>query len=116
MATWGLDNAGDILMTNYPIITGQFEIVQDLETSIREQLNDCFFNLEAGIDWSNMPNNQAEINILLAQINAIASQINGVTGIISLTANFDAFTRILTVAIVYKTIYSDDRVSQFLFD
>ena len=118
MATWGLDKNGDFAITNNSVIllTDNEEIVQNVETRVKEQIFDCFVNLNAGIDWLNLPRNKSEIEALTNNVRKIVSATNGVTGILDISANLDNASRNLKIVVRYKTKFTDENVSQFLFD
>lgn len=118
MATWALDSNGDWTINDniFTALNGNYEIIQNVETRIKEQVNDCFFNLKAGIDWINMPRGQEQINELVVQIKNIIASTDGVTSVIEIIFNFDSVNRKLNVQAIYKTIYTDLNTSQLLFD
>lgn len=118
MATWALDTNGDWIINNNisTFLTGNLEIIQNVETRIKEQIGDCFFNLQAGIDWINMPRGTEQINNLIIAIKNVIAGTNGVTSVIEINYNFNNISRALEVTANYKTIYSDLEVSQLVFD
>ena len=116
MATWGLDTNGDWTINNniFTVLTGNYEIVQNVETRIKEQIQDCFFNLEAGINWLNMPKGNSQIQDLISTVQNVIGSTNGVTAVIDISYILDG--RNLNITANYKTLFTDFNTSQFLFD
>ena len=116
MAIWGLDANGDWTINNniFNVLTGNYEIVQNVETRVKEQIQNCFFNREAGIDWINLPKTQAEIQSLISTIQNRIASTNGVTAVINIDYTLNG--RNLNVVANYKTDFTDFTTSQFLFD
>ena len=116
MATWALDGSGDWTINNniFGILTGNYEIIQNVETRVKEQIQDCFFNLNAGINWLNLPKTQSDINDLISTIQNKIAATNGVTAVIDIS--YTLKDRNLKIIANYKTPYSDINISQFLFD
>ena len=116
MSVFGLDSNGDLAFTknNFKILTGKEEIIQNVETRVREQTFDCFTNLSAGIDWLNPPKTQEEINILEVRIRNVVAQTNGVQAVTNITSRVDSKTRRLYFEVSYITKFSNENVSQLL--
>lgn len=80
----------------------------NIATRIRSFLNDCWFDLEAGIDWWNLmgsKNPAAQPNTILA-CRAEIAQSYGVAKIDSVTASTDVRTRKLSVQFSITTIFN----------
>lgn len=118
MSVWGLDEKGDFAVTNnaFVILNDNRAIVQNVETRIKEQTFDCFVNLNAGINWVNLPKNQTEMNILQVAIKNITAGTNGVTDVTEIKLEYINASRTLKVLIKYKTKFTDENISQILFN
>lgn len=89
-------------------------IAQNIDTRLNSYLGNCFFDLNAGIDWFNLLGAKNETALQLA----IASQIlqtEEVTGMNQLTVDLDRTTRVLTVEYEVQTVYSTV-YNTFIFD
>ena len=117
MSSWGIGLNGDLLFNKQtPVIfKNTLETKQNVETRIKEQIFDCFFNQNAGIDWFNLPKTTAEIKILISQIKNIISSTANVLSVTDENYNYDSGGALLSITKTYKTIYADENVSQFLF-
>ena len=76
----------------------------NIRTRIYSWLNDCFFDMQAGIDWWNRLGSKNQKGLLDADLRRITLQSDGVTGLVS-------FDSVLTVRsysanISVNTIYS----------
>ena len=118
MSSWALGEDGDLLFNKQaPVIfTSALETKQNIETRVKEQVFDCFFNQNAGIDWINLPKTITEIKILVSQIKNIISSTANVLAVIDEDYTYNNVDSILSVTVTYKTIFSDENVSQFLFN
>jgi hypothetical protein len=73
----------------------------NLKTRLLEWKNDCFFNIDAGIDWPNLSKSQS---ILEVNIKTIIAETDGVVSIDSFTTSVT--DRTLIVNFTVTTIYS----------
>jgi hypothetical protein len=93
-------------LSNY--VFDQQAIILDVETALREWVNDCFFNMTAGIDWKNLQpvylSSQLESNLRNLILNR-----DGVTGIVNL--NFTIQNRNFNVEYEIETIFSQSYIS-----
>lgn len=83
-------------------------IEENIQTSLMSFLNDCFWQLNFGIDWWNLlgaKNPAAQANILL-QVRQMIANCFGVTKINSVNATFDSRSRELSIQYNVSTIYS----------
>lgn len=117
MSSLALDENGDIVVSkNGPsLISGNLEVVQNVKTRILEQKFDCFFNINAGIDWFNLPKSNAGIKDFVQEIKLIIANTKNVSSINNIDYQFDNITGSLTVSVNFKTIFQDENLSQFLF-
>jgi len=59
----------------------------NIKTRILSWLNDCFFDMEAGIDWKTRLGNYEQQDLLELDLRRIILQSYGVTGILSFDTN-----------------------------
>lgn len=77
----------------------------DIATALKVFLGECFFALDAGVDWWNLIGGKDEQGIIL-QCRTVISQREGVVRINSVVANLDRATRKMSVMYNVDTIYS----------
>ena len=65
----------------------------DIKTRILSWINDCFFDLTAGIDWFSRMGSKNQTNLLELDIRNILTQTDGVTGITNFDVNFNFSNR-----------------------
>ncbi len=80
-------------------------IVQSINTRLSSFLGDCFFNLNAGIDWFNLLGSKNQVALNLS-ISATILNTQNVTGIRQLSVNLSHLTRDLTVTYQVQTTFS----------
>lgn len=68
--------------------SGISAIAQSIQTRLSSFLGDCFFNLNAGIDWFNLLGSKNQTAIQLA-LSAVILNTENVTGILELSVNLD---------------------------
>lgn len=81
-------------------------ICQDIETALYEFKNDCFFNLEAGIDWKARLGYYGQKEYLDEEIQQIISNRIGVINLINFDSNIIDRVYICTIEVL--TVYSDE--------
>lgn len=81
-------------------------VCQDIETALYEFKNDCFFDLEAGIDWKARLGYYGQKEYLDEEIQQIISNRIGVINIISFDSNIIDRVYICTIEVL--TVYSDE--------
>lgn len=85
--------------------TDERAIELNIQTRIRSWKNDCFFDLDAGIDWyTRLDKNQKDK--LINDLKILIIQTYGVMKITSLTVTQDAKTRGAVLSYSVDTIYS----------
>ena len=84
-------------------------VEQDIETALQEFKNDCFFDLEAGIDWKARLGYHNQKEYLDEDIQNTILARNGVINIIDFNSNI--IDRIYNCQIKVLTIYSDEELS-----
>ena len=104
-----LDENGDWTFgkgkNNY--LTKNDAISLNVKTRILSWLRDCFFNMNAGIDWLNrLSKNQNEL--LESDLVELIAKTDNVTGITSISTSFDALERIFNINFSINTVYTQD--------
>jgi hypothetical protein len=81
----------------------------NIKTRILSWLNDCFFDMTAGVDWYNRIGNKSQDNLLELDLRRIILQSEGVTGIVDFTiTNIErAFKASFTIDTIYSKSYTD---------
>lgn len=81
-------------------------VCQDIETALYEFKNDCFFDLEAGIDWKARLGYYGQKEYLDEEIQQIISNRIGVISIVNFNSNIIDRVYICTIEVL--TVYSDE--------
>ena len=81
-------------------------VCQDIETALYEFKNDCFFDLEAGIDWKARLGYYGQKEYLDEEIQQIVSDRIGVINIVGFDSNIIDRVYICTIEVL--TVYSDE--------
>lgn len=102
-----LDVNGDFTfgkgLANYAVDEAAIEL--NVRTRILSWVNNCFFAMQDGIDWSRRLDVGQDQN-LINDIRTLILQSQGIVGINSLTYNLNRKTRALTITYNVVTIYS----------
>lgn len=85
-------------------LTQNAAIGLNIKTRILSWLNDCFFDMGAGIDWANRLGSKNQQALLANDIQRIILQSYGVTGIVSFDINVTG--RAFSADYVINTIYT----------
>lgn len=90
-------------------IAGNAAIGLNIETRILSWLNDCFFDMNAGIDWANRLGSKNQKNLLEQDLRRIVLQSFGVTGIVTFytTLTGRSFTASYTISTIYSAEYQN---------
>lgn len=86
-------------------LTGQAAIAADIKTYLKLWTGNCFFALQAGVNWTQYLDKNQEDN-LLAGLQAVILARFGVMGLHQLSAKLDARSRHLVVSYDVQTIYT----------
>lgn len=89
-------------------LSGQLAIAENIQTRLLSVLNNCFFDMGAGIDWftyMGLPNKNQEI---LLRTRAVILQSFGVVNINSLNIIFSTNTRKANLTYNINTIYTQN--------
>lgn len=80
-------------------------IEQDIQTRLQSFLGDCFFALDAGLDWFNLLGSKNQLALELA-VRASILNTEGVTGIVNVVINLEPSTRRIDMKYTVNTIYT----------
>lgn len=106
-----LDENGDFTFgrgkSNY--VSGVQAIGLNIKTRLLSWVGDCFFDLNAGVDWTNRLSLKNQKRILDAEIRRVILQSYGVTGITSYNSELNGrdFSATYKVNTIYSTSYID---------
>ena len=81
-------------------------IAENISTRLKSFLNDCFFDMNAGIDWITYlgtPGRQDELNL---KIKAVILLSFGVINVVSISTSMNRGKRSFNVSYTINTIYS----------
>ena len=79
-------------------------VAQSIKTKLQSWRGDCYFDLTAGVDWSNILGLKIK-QLAIADIKRVISQV---TGVLTIDVDFDTIeNRVLTVSYTVATIYDD---------
>ena len=82
----------------------------NIKTRLYSWLNDCFFDLNAGIDWLNRLGSKNQRTLLELDIRRIILSSEGVTGIVSFDTVLNSqreFTGSYNIKTIYSPSYQD---------
>lgn len=86
--------------------TAEKAIAQDVQTKLLEFLNDCFFNMEAGIDWIGLMRQKETKNQIALSCRSVILKAEGVVRVNSVSV-YHAFTsRALSISYSIDTTYT----------
>lgn len=80
-------------------------IQQNIATRLQSFLGNCFFAIDAGIDWFNLLGSKNQIALELAVRSTILNTEN-VTGIVDISINLEENTRRINMTYTVNTVYS----------
>ena len=105
-----LNSSGDITFgqgtQNY--LTGQAAIAENIQTRLKSFLNNCFWNMGAGIDWFTfLGGGNTSTQIQLA-CTAVIAQSFGVLAVNSVSVNTNLVNRSISVSYTITTIYTQN--------
>lgn len=86
-------------------LTGQDAIAEDVKTYLKLWTGNCFFALQAGVNWRQYLDKNQKTRLLAGLQTAIMSRF-GVMGLTELSANLDAQTRRIVIRYTVQTIYT----------
>jgi hypothetical protein len=86
-------------------LSGTPAIVQNISTRLNSYLGDCFFALDAGIDWFNLLGSKNQIALELA-VRKVIMSTDGVVRLVDASFDLDHTTRRITMRYTVETIYT----------
>lgn len=87
-------------------------ILLNIKTRLLSFLNDCFFDLNSGIDWLNRLGLKSQDVLLENDISQIIQKSDDVTGITSIETQFDSVKRTFLASYTIDTIFSKSYADQ----
>lgn len=88
-------------------LSGDPAIALNIDTRLLSWLNDCFFDMGAGIDWLNLLGSLGQQNMLDMNIRRVILQSYGVTGLVAFSVNLNS-QRLFQADYTINTIYSQN--------
>lgn len=86
-------------------LTNSKAIEQNIATRLRSFLGNCFFALDAGIDWFNLLGSKNKTALELA-VRSVILNTEGVVGIVDISINLEETTRRINMQYSVNTIYT----------
>lgn len=86
--------------------TDSEEIAQDVQTKLLEFLNDCFFNLDAGVDWINLMRQKNKQNQIALSCRAVMLKAEGVVRVNQVSVSYSSASRGLVISYNIDTIFT----------
>lgn len=80
-------------------------IEQNIKTRLLSFLGDCFFALDAGLDWFNLLGSKNQVALELA-VRAVILNTPNVDSILNVDINLNSTTRLISMQYTVQTIYS----------
>lgn len=104
-----LDSAGDFTFGKglQSYLTGQDAIALDIKTYLKLWTGNCFWALQAGVNWRQYLDKNQKARLLAGLQNAIMSRF-GVMALTQLSAELNAQTRQIVVKYNVQTIYTQN--------
>ena len=91
-------------LNNY--LTGNAAIGLNISTRIKSWVGDCFFAMNAGVDWKTRLGSKSQIALLEADLKRIILSSYGVVAITAFSFSVNEATREFTVNYTINTIFS----------
>lgn len=90
-------------------VSGNAAIGLNIRTRILSWVGDCFFDLLAGIDWTNRLGSKNQRSLLESDLRRIITTSYGVTGIASFSSqiNVRSFTATYSVNTIFGKVFTD---------
>ena len=88
-------------------LTNDAAIALNIDTRLLSWVNDCFFDMSAGIDWLNLLGSKGQENTLNMNCRRLILQSYGVTGLIDLSVSLNS-QRLFQAEYVINTIFSQN--------
>lgn len=84
-------------------------VEQSIATRLRSFLGDCFFALDAGLDWFNLLGSKNQLALELA-VRAVILNTPNVSAIIDVSINLDHTTRLISMQYTVETVFTDSGI------
>lgn len=84
---------------------GNPAVAQNIKTRLNSFVGDCFFDLEAGLDWYGLLGYKDRIALRLA-VSSVILNTTEVTGLKQINFNYNAVTRDVSISYKAQTTYS----------
>lgn len=81
-------------------------IAQDVQTKLLEFLNDCFFNMSAGIDWINLMRQKNSQKEMALSCRAVMLKAAGVIRVNQVSVTYTPASRGITIRYSIDTTYT----------
>lgn len=94
-------------------LSGNAAIGLSVSTRLYSFLGDCFFAVNAGIDWFNLLGSKNRVALELAVRSTILNT-DGITGIVSLSTNLDPSTRNISMTYVLSSVYTNNNPNSLI--
>ena len=90
-------------------LTGDAAISANIDTRLLSWVNDCFFDMGAGIDWLNALGSKGQESMLELNLKRVILQSYGVTGLVSFftTLSGRSFSASYTINTIYSQNYQN---------
>lgn len=96
-------------------ISGEDAIGLNINTRLLSWLNDCFFDMSAGIDWLNLLGSLGQKNMLDMNLRRVILQSYGVTGITAFSVSLNE-QRLFQASYTINTIFSQGYQNSLIQD
>lgn len=114
MTTRAIDNNGDWVFGNgiLDYVSDLEEIKQNIITTLRSWKGDCFFDIDAGVDWYNYIGSFGRDNDLKKDIIKNICSVDGVINVEKYDAYLNSENRKITIQVMVNTIYGNLEIKQ----
>ena len=115
MKTRAIDTAGDWQFGRgiQSYVTEKNALKQNLSTRLKSWKNDCFFDMDSGVDWGNFMDIGRKV-FLDIDIKRVILQTEGVLRISSYASTLDADARSLVVTVSVGTTFGEVKYTEAL--
>lgn len=96
-------------------INGDPAIGLNINTRLLSWVNDCFFDMAAGIDWLNLLGSLGQQNVLDINLRRVILQSYGVTGLVGFSVNLSQ-QRLFSASYIINTIFSQNYQNSLVQD
>lgn len=86
--------------------TAQSAIAEDVQTKLLSFLNDCFFDLEMGVDWINLMRQKNKQKQIALSCRAVMLKAEGVVRVNEVSVSYSEASRGLVISYSIDTAYT----------